>query len=46
MGDILPRNCFVKYVMKGKTDGRIEIMRRQEKRRKQLLNELKEKRER
>jgi hypothetical protein len=44
MGYILPRNCLVKYVVKGKIDGRIEIMGRQERRRKQLVNELKEKR--
>ena len=43
MGCILPRSCLVKYVTKGKIDGRIEVMGRQERRRKQLLNELNEK---
>jgi len=43
MGCILPRSCLVKYVTKGKIDGRIEDMGRQERRLKQLLNELNEK---
>jgi hypothetical protein len=32
------RNCFVKYIIEGKIQGRIEVISR----RKQLLNDLKE----
>jgi len=41
---ILGRNCLVKHVFEGKMDGRIKVKRRREKRRKQLLDDLKEKR--
>jgi len=41
-GNILHRNCFLKHVIKGNIDGRMEVKGR---RRKQLLDELKETRE-
>jgi len=40
-GHILRRNCFIKQVNEGKIERRIEIMRRQRRRRKQLLVDLK-----
>jgi hypothetical protein len=43
MDYFLPRTCLLKYVLKEKIEGRIEVMERQERRRKQLLNELNEK---
>jgi hypothetical protein len=36
IGHILYRNCLLKHVIEGKTDGRIEVTRRC----KQLLDEL------
>jgi hypothetical protein len=44
IGYILRRNCLLNHVVEGKIDGRIELTRRQEWRRKQLLDDLKEKR--
>jgi ribosomal 50S subunit-associated protein YjgA (DUF615 family) len=44
IGHILRRNCFLKDVTDGKIQGRIEVMGRREGRRKQLLDDLKEKR--
>jgi hypothetical protein len=40
---ILLRNCLVKYVIEGKLDGRIPMTGRRGRRRKQLLDDLKEK---
>jgi hypothetical protein len=44
IGHILCRNCHLKYVIEGKLERRIEIMGRRGRRRKQLLDDLKEKR--
>jgi hypothetical protein len=41
IGHILRRNCFLKHVIGGKLEGRIEMMGRRRGRRKQLLEELK-----
>jgi hypothetical protein len=41
---ILRRNCLLKHVIEGKLEGRIEVMGRRGRRRKQLLDDLKEKR--
>jgi hypothetical protein len=43
IGHNLRRNCFLKRVLEGKMEGRIEVTGRRGKRRKQLLNDLKEK---
>ena len=40
----MPRNCLLKHVIEGKIDRRIEVTRRRGRRRKQLLDDLKEKR--
>jgi hypothetical protein len=40
----LCRNCLLKHVIEGKLEGRIEVMERWGRRRKQLLDILKEKR--
>jgi hypothetical protein len=42
-GHILCRNCLLKHVIEGTLGGRIEMMGRRGRRRKQLLDELKEK---
>jgi hypothetical protein len=44
IGNILCRNCLLKHMIEGKLEGRTEMMGRQGRRRKQLLDELKEKR--
>jgi hypothetical protein len=44
IGHILRRNCLLKQVIEGKLEGRIEITGRRGRRRKQLLDDLKEKR--
>jgi hypothetical protein len=44
IGQILRRNCLLKRVIKGKLEGRIEMAVRQGRRRKQLLDNCKEKR--
>jgi hypothetical protein len=44
IGHILRRNCLLKHVIKGKIEGRTEVTGRRERRRKQLLDDLKEKR--
>jgi hypothetical protein len=44
IGHILRRNCLLKHVIEGKLEGRIEMTGRRGKRRKQLLDDLKEKR--
>ena len=42
---ILRWNCLLKQVIEEKVEGRIEVTGRREKRRKQLLDDLKEKKE-
>jgi hypothetical protein len=44
IGHILRRNCLLKHVIAGKLEGGLEMMGRRGRRRKQLLNDLKEKR--
>jgi hypothetical protein len=44
IGHILRRNCLLKHVTEGKLEGRIEVTGRRGRRRKQLLDDLKEKR--
>jgi hypothetical protein len=44
IGHILRRNCLLKHGIEGKLEGRIEMMGRRGRRRKQLLDNLKEKR--
>jgi hypothetical protein len=44
IGHILRRNCLLKHMIEGKLEGRIEMTGRQGRRRKQLLDDLKEKR--
>jgi hypothetical protein len=41
---ILHRNCLQNHVIEGKIEGRTEVTRRQGRRRKQLLDDLEEKR--
>ena len=44
IGHILRRNCLLKQVIGGKIKGEMEVTRRRERRRKKLLDDLKEKR--
>ena len=44
IGYILRRNCLLQHVIEGKIQGRIEVTGRRGKRRKKLLDDLKEKR--
>jgi hypothetical protein len=44
IGHILRRNCLLKRVIEGKLEGRIEMKGRRGRRRKQLLDDLKERR--
>jgi hypothetical protein len=44
IGHILRRNCLLKHLIKGKLEGRIKMTERRGRRRKQLPNDLKEKR--
>jgi hypothetical protein len=44
IGHILRRNCLLKHVIEEKSEGRREMMGRRGTRRKQLLDDLKEKR--
>jgi hypothetical protein len=44
IGHILRINCLLKHVIEGNLEGRIEMIGRRERSRKQLLDELKEKR--
>ena len=44
IGHILHRNCLLKQVIEGKTKGQIEVTRRQGRRLKKLLDELKDRR--
>jgi len=39
---ILRRKSLIKHVIEGRKEGRVEVMRRRERRRKQLLDYLKE----
>jgi hypothetical protein len=43
IGHVLRRNCLLKLVVKGKIAGRVEMTGRRGRRRKQLLDDLKEK---
>jgi hypothetical protein len=44
IGRVLRRNCLLKHVIEGKLEGRIEMMRRRGRRRKQPVDDLKENR--
>jgi hypothetical protein len=44
IGHILRRNCLLKHVIEGKLEGRREMTGRRGRRRKQLLDDLQEKR--
>jgi len=44
IGHILRRNCLLKQVIEGKIKGEMEVTRRQGRRRKKLLDELKDRR--
>jgi hypothetical protein len=44
IGYILRRNCLLKQIIEGKIKGEIEVTRRRGRRRKKLLDELKESR--
>ena len=44
-GHILRRNCLLKQVIEGKIKGQIEVTRRRGRRRKNLLDDLKDRRE-
>ena len=44
IGHILRRNCLVKQIIEGKIKGRIEVTRRRGRRRKKLLDDLKDRR--
>ena len=44
IGHILRRNCLLKHVIEGKIKGRIEVTRRQVRRRNLLADDLQEKR--
>jgi hypothetical protein len=44
IGHILRRNCLLKHMIEGKVEGRIEVTGRRRRIRKQLLDDLKEKR--
>ena len=44
IGHILRRNCLLKQVIEGKMKGEIEVTRRQGRRRKKLLDDLKDRR--
>jgi len=45
IGHILRRNCFLKQVIEGKIKGEMEVTRRRGRRRKNLLDDLKDRRE-
>jgi hypothetical protein len=44
IGHIWSRNCLLKHVIEGKLEGRTEMTGRRERRRKQLLDDLRENR--
>jgi hypothetical protein len=41
---MLPRNCFLKQIIEGKIKGEMEVTRRRGRRRKKLLDDLKDRR--
>jgi len=41
IGHILHKNCFLKYIIEGKIEGRIQVTGRGRRRRKQLLDDRK-----
>jgi hypothetical protein len=43
IGHIWHRNCFIRYIIKGKIEGKVEVAGQRGRRRKQLLDDLKEK---
>jgi len=43
VGHIFRRNCLLKHVTEGQTEGRMEVMERRGRRRKQLLDDLRDK---
>ena len=45
IGHILRRNCLIKQVIEGKIKGEMEVTRRRGRRRKKLLDDLKDRRE-
>jgi hypothetical protein len=45
IGHILRRNCLLRHVIEGKLEGRIKVTGRRGRRRKQLLDDLEERRE-
>jgi hypothetical protein len=45
IGHILSRNCLLKQVIEGKIKGEMEVARRRGRRRKKLLDDLKDRRE-
>ena len=44
IGHILRRNCLLKQVIEGKTKGEMDVIRRRGRRRKKLLDDLKDRR--
>jgi hypothetical protein len=42
VGNILRRNCLINHVIEGKLERRIEVTGRRERRRRELLDDLKE----
>ena len=44
IGHIFPRNCLLQQVIEGKIKGQIEVTRRRGRRRKKLLDDLKDRR--
>jgi len=42
IGHILRRNCFLKQIIEGKIEGEVEVTRRRGRRRKKLLDDLKD----
>jgi len=44
LGHILCRTCLLKHITEGKIEGRIEVMGRQGRKHKQLMNDIKEER--
>jgi hypothetical protein len=44
IGHILRRNCLLKHVIEGKIEGRLDVTGRRKRRRKQILDDMNEKR--
>jgi hypothetical protein len=42
IGHLLRKNCFLKHIIKGKIEGRVEVMGRRGRIRKQVLDDLRE----